>query len=562
MTNPLNTTNPQHLTFRYEELSFSILGGIRLERLEQMRVTIKVEFGRSTLSFGEGRGGAAIRHNLDLYNDSALEKLVRKCAERFEIGTIYIGKALGELINQLENYRLAEIKKNQQQETKKQISEEEKNAAIGFLQQKDLLQRTNELIGKSGMTGEESNRLLMYLIFTSRKREYPLHIISLASSGTGKSYLQEKVSELIPEEEKIEITTLSENALYYFGQQELKHKLILIEDLDGAESVLYPLRELKSKRKITKTVTIKDNRGNTKTVSITVEGPVCVAGCTTQESIYEDNANRSFLIYLDESKEQDEKIMQHQRKLSAGTINTEEEYKTKKLLQNAQRILKPVTIKNPYAELLQLPYEIFKPRRTNAHYLQFIEAITFYKQYQREEITDKETGEVYIETTLEDIAEANGLMKEILLRKSDELTGACRNYFEKLKTYLQQTKEKTFTSSEISRALRIPISTIKRYHLNLFTNGYIRHQENKNKDKSYSYEIISYEEYKELQSRITTALDEALEKISKSTGAHRLNGSPSAHRLTEPKKQKRISTLDHQPKKPSEGSKRDKKLVA
>jgi hypothetical protein len=64
-----------------------------------------------------------------------------------------------------------------------------------------------------------------------------LHVISLGSSGTGKSHLQEKVGELMPDENKIEITSLSENAFYYFGRQELKHKLILIEDLDGAGDV-------------------------------------------------------------------------------------------------------------------------------------------------------------------------------------------------------------------------------------------------------------------------------------------------------------------------------------
>lgn len=85
------------------------------------------------------------------------------------------------------------------------------------------------------MIGEEVNRLLMYTIFTSRQREQPLHVISLGSSGTGKTHLQEKVGELVPEEERVSITTLSENAFYYFGKQELKHKVILIEDLDGAE---------------------------------------------------------------------------------------------------------------------------------------------------------------------------------------------------------------------------------------------------------------------------------------------------------------------------------------
>jgi DNA primase len=114
------------------------------------------------------------------------------------------------------------------------------------------MQRTNNDIGKTGMIGEENNRLLMYLVFTSRLREQPLHIISLGASGTGKTYLQEKVSELIPEQDKLEITILSENAFYYFDRKELKNKLVLIEDMDGAENVLYPLRELQSKKKISK----------------------------------------------------------------------------------------------------------------------------------------------------------------------------------------------------------------------------------------------------------------------------------------------------------------------
>ena len=147
----------------------------------------------------------------------------------------------------------------------------------------------------------------MYLIFTSRKREQPLHVISLGSSGTGKTHLQSGVGELIPEEQRVSITTLSENAFYYFERRALANKVILIEDLDGAENALYPLRELQTKKRIVKTIASKNHKGETKTKYLTVEGPVCVAGCTTKEQVYEDNANRSFLLYLDEGEVQDEK---------------------------------------------------------------------------------------------------------------------------------------------------------------------------------------------------------------------------------------------------------------
>ena len=397
------------------------------------------------------------------------------------------------------------------------------------MQEPNLIGRTCEYIGKSGVIGEELNRILMYIIFTSRKLNHPLHVVSLGSSGTGKTHLQEKVSELIPDEDKLEITTLSENAFYYFGQRELSHKLILIEDLDGAINVLFPLRELQSKKRISKTVTFKDTRGITKTITLTVEGPVSVAGCTTKERIYEDNANRSFLIYLDESTEQDNSIMNYQRLLSAGQINTDEQEQIKKLLQTTQRILQNIKIVNPYAPQLQLPKEVFKPRRTNKHYLDFIEAITFYHQYQREEKADENTGEIYIETSLDDIAEANKLMKEILLRKADELSGACRNYFEQLKKYLEETKLSTFTNRSTGQALRIAHSTIKRYHFELHNAGLIKTIHDK-KSKTYWYEITTAQEYDQLKASINNALDEVLQKIKsiesdkkQLTGSHRLN---------------------------------------
>ena len=156
---------------------------------------------------------------------------------------------------------------------------------------------------------------------------------------------------------------------------------------------------------------------------------------------------------------------------------------------------------------------MFKPRRTNAHYLQFIEAVTFYHQYQREKHTDKATGEQFIETTLEDIAEANKLMKEVLLRKADELSGAARNYFEQLKLLLQQNKQLTFTNKEIRKTLRLPGTTVRRYHNELLQNGCIRLQGDKKK-KGYLFEIVSYQEYTELQNSISIVLDEILQRLS------------------------------------------------
>ena len=339
-----------------------------------------------------------------------------------------------------------------------------------------------------------------------------MHIISFGSSGAGKSHLQEKVAELIPEEDKIESTSLTSNALYYYGTYDLKNKLLLIEDMDGASEILYALRELMSKSRITKIFPRKDDKGMTRTVQITVNGPVTIAGCTTQEKVYEDNANRSFLIYINETLGQDEKIMEYQRKKSAGTINSEEENNIRQLLQNTQRILQPLSVRNPYAEQLKIPTEVFKPRRSNSHYLQFIEAVTFYHQCQREQKVDESSGEIYIETTLEDITEANKLMKQILLRKSDELNNACRNHLEQLKNYLKENNRSAFSTREVRQALRINASNQKRYMAQLFVNGFIK-KSSGTSAKGFTYEVVSYEEYNQLQNTISHVLDESLQNL-------------------------------------------------
>jgi hypothetical protein len=421
---------------------------------------------------------------------------------------------MAELINSVEAYRISRIESSKEKKTEnRKLSESRIKRAVTYLRSPNLMSRTNDDIGKTGLIGEETNRLLMYLVFTSRLREQPLHIISLGASGTGKTYLQEKVSELIPEEHKLEITILSENAFYYFGQQELKNKLVLIEDMDGAENVLYPLRELQSKKRISKTIPIKDSKGNLKTITLKVEGPICLAGTTTKEKLYEDNANRSLLIYLDNSKRHKEYIMNYQRRLSAGKIVTTKEDELKEFFKDMQMVLKPVKVRNPYAEYLVIPDHVFKPLRTNSHYLAFIETITFYHQYQREVKTDNNTGERYIETTIEDIEWANRLLKDVLLAKADELSGECRRFFESIKSWLTSSKRGSFYKNEIREEFRINPNNLKYYLAQLLKYGYLKIVGGNRHKTGYEYEVVNRDEYRKLNDHLTNALDQALKDI-------------------------------------------------
>jgi DNA primase len=502
----LNTRNPEYIVFTNDELQIVLLGGINLQQLDRLRVTVKI----SRVDTQDPLH--SIRHTLDLYNADYLEKFIAMAASRIETGTTVLNRAIAQLIDEIERYRLTRIESMKEQKPRrKELTEEQKRKAITYLQAPNLMERTGEDLGKTGVIGEENNRLLMYLVFTSRLRDQPLHIISLGSSGTGKTYLQEKIAELIPEHDKLEITILSENAFYYFEQTELKHKLVLIEDMDGAENVLYPLRELQSKKRISKTIPIKDSKGNLKTITLKVEGPICLAGTTTRERLYEDNANRSILIYIDGSPEHRELVMDYQRRLSAGKIDSSRERQLKESFKNMQMVLHTISVRNPYAELLKIPEYVFKPLRTNSHYLAFIETVTFYHQYQRDVKTDPSTGERYIETTPEDIRWANLLLKDVLLAKSDELPRQVREFFEGVKYHVKVTQKESFYAKEIRHKLRLNPMTVNRYLRELETRGYIR-KVGGNRKSGFEYEVLNWSEYSELQQGIKV-LDEILEKI-------------------------------------------------
>jgi predicted transcriptional regulator/energy-coupling factor transporter ATP-binding protein EcfA2 len=496
------------LVYNNCELKIEVWGGIKITGLERMKVTLKI----TRLNPPLGAGGLPVRHSFDLYHRQQTEQLIQSVSDGFDMNVKQVETTVAQLTQELENYRLQKLEAMQpKQESKPLMNEAAKQTAIAELKRPNLLKRTNEMIGLAGIVGEDSSRLIAYLVYTMRKQPVPLHVMFLGSSGSGKTYLQEKVSGLIPDEDKIEITQITENALYYFKQHELQNKLILIEDLDGAMAVFYPLRELQTKRRITKTVTLKDSKGNLKTITLTVEGPVCVSGCTTKEKIYDDNANRCILLYIDQGKEQDKHINEYQAKLAAGEVNKEREQQYKELFKNMQRLLRPIQVVNPYARHIQLPEQVFKPRRTMTLLLGFIEAITFYHQYQRE--VRQGAGGLYIETTIEDIEAAFALLKDVLFSKSDELTKAARDFLEKLKQLSQEANTDTFNARAIREQLRLNPGSMKRHLAELARYGYIRPSGNRYRKGSYEYTIVNLNEYEALKSSVEQHLQNILQAI-------------------------------------------------
>jgi hypothetical protein len=217
---------------------------------------------------------------------------------------------------------------------------------------------------------------------------------------------------------------------------------------------------------------------------------------------------------VDETPGHAREVMNYQRNHQAGLINELEQDQNRQLLKNAQRLLHKVRVINPYAPQLDIPECVFKKLRTNMHYLKLIEIITFYHQQGREWKQDRE-GRLYIETALEDIELANSLVKDTLIRKSDELGGDLRSFFESLKHYLQSQnrngEQNSFYSKDIRRHFRLHPMKLSRNLVNLEKRGFIK-LVSANRQSGYEYQVISWDDYQVLKSDVNI-LDRIMERL-------------------------------------------------
>ena len=230
----------------------------------------------------------------------------------------------------------------------------------------------------------------------------------------------------MPEEERIQYSAMTGQSLFYLGEKDLKHKILAISEEEGAHSASYALKLLQSEGVVSIASTGKNaTTGNLETQEYRVEGPVMLFSTTTAIDLDEELLNRCLVLSVDESREQTELIHAQQRKRRTleGLRANEDKQRLITLHQNAQRLLRPLKVVNPYAEHLTFLSDKTRTRRDHEKYLALIDAITLLHQYQRDVKRVEHNGAVieYIEVALSDIELANQLAHEVLGRTLDEL---------------------------------------------------------------------------------------------------------------------------------------------
>ena len=418
--------------FRFPLLHYRVIGNFN-DYTTTMKANIK--------AFTETE---AFVDSLDLYKHRDRQNFIFNLADRFEIrDQIQLEQDLAQIVEVIEKHK--ERKRDENTRSRPELTDWQKEEGMKFLTNPHLMDEIDRDYEKLGYVWERKNKLLLYLVMTSRLTEHPLHAIAVSRSGAGKSRLAEVTESLCPPEDAVSVSDLSANALYYYGEDDLKHRFIVIGETAGREGSDYPLRELISRRSITKAVPMKDAAtGQIRTVTITVNGPISLVETTTSSEVNQENLNRCFVIGIDESEEQTQRIQERQRKnytVEGFLLNQQLEAIQQKHIY-AQRLLKPIQVFNPFAELLTFPSRTLRSRRDNEKFLRLITVICFLHQYQRKVKrlkTGEQEGIEYIECSLDDYRIAYELLSDGVLENTlDDLPQAARKLFEIIRRYVHK----------------------------------------------------------------------------------------------------------------------------
>jgi DNA primase catalytic core len=388
---------------------------------DQMRVSARVSQGE--------------KYHVDTFDLlSARQRTVyvKQAADELALNPETIKKDLGKLLFELEALQERRIKETLEPKAKTvQLKEEEKSEALELLRDPKLLSRIVEDFDRIGLVGEATNKLVGYLAATSRKMEEPLALLIQSSSAAGKSTLMDAVLSLMPEEDVERYTAMTGQSLYYMADSSLKHKILSIAEAEGAQRAGYAIKMLQSEGKISIATTVKDpETGDLKTKKHEVEGPVAVLLTTTAAQIDDELQNRAIVLTVDEDREQTRAIHERQRRAQTleGMLSRVDRAQVLRVHRNAQRMLRPLLVVNPFADRLTFLDTKLRTRRDHVKYLTLIRAIAFLHQYQRPIRQAAHRGKTlpYLEATPEDIRTANGLAAEVLGRSLDELAPQTR----------------------------------------------------------------------------------------------------------------------------------------
>jgi len=308
-------------------------------------------------------------------------------------------------------------------------------------------------------------------------------------------------------------TKISANALYYFDSHQINGKALFIEDLEWTTQMLQPLATLQTQGRLVNTRATKDKDGMLHSTTFEVVANLCLLACAYSEKNFEEISLPFLCLHLNHTHNQDILVMEYQKRCKAGQIKTEEVKQAQQLLKSTIATLQNVSVINPFATLINLPEEVAYPRKSFLLLLNFIEVVTYFFQYQREQIADTETGEVFVKTHPQDIELAFKLLKNNLFRRADELSTSARGFYNWLSKYLTEAKTNQFTALDLRKAKPIHPRTLNNYLNELKLFGYVQVIGGNKHREGFIYKLTNFGNHTDKQSKIEQSIQATLKAV-------------------------------------------------
>jgi hypothetical protein len=411
---------------------------------------------------------------LDLYNAKQRGHFAAQAQLETGVDERTLKTDLGRVLMALETVQDEAIAEVLQPTPADAMTDTDRAAALALLKTPDLPARILADFQAAGVVGEATNKLVGYLAAVSRKLDRPLAVVIQSSSAAGKSSLMDAILSFVPEEERIQYSAMTGQSLFYMGQTNLKHKILAIAEEEGAHRASYALKLLQSEGELTIASTGSDPAtGNLITQEYKVEGPMSLFMTTTAIDIDEELMNRCLVLPVNEDREQTRAIhrLQRERRTLAGLTKKHEKQAILAVHRNAQRLLRPLAVVNPWADQLTFLDDRTRTRRDHEKYLTLIDVIALLHQHQRPiktaTVADKTVE--YIEATLADIELANRLAHEVLGVSLDELPPQTRRVLASVRELVHARmaaqglpqREVRFARGELRAATRISDTQLK-----------------------------------------------------------------------------------------------------
>jgi len=435
---PVVEASGDELRIQIDERRWRVRGIASATSFEALRVNLLVARERP-------RAGEVFHlDTLDLYSARSRGAFARAAGKELGLSEELVARDLGRVLLACEERAEQAVRVAQEPaEPKVELSEAERERALSLLRDPALIERICADFERIGVVGERDNCLLGYLAAVSRKLDRPLAIIVQSTSAAGKSALQEAVLSMVPSEERVSFSAMTGQSLFYMGESDLSHKVLAIAEEEGAKRAAYALKLLHSEGELRIASTGKEGQtGRLVTHTYTVRGPVAIFLTTTTIEVDEELLNRCIVLGVDEERSQTRAIheRQRQRETLEGVLAERERAGVLALHRDAQRLLAPLAVVNPYAPRLTFADARTRTRRDHMKYLTLIRAIALLHQHQRPKKTAAtESGEQlpYIEVARSDIVLANRLAHAVLGRSLDELPPGTRRLLGLIESHVE-----------------------------------------------------------------------------------------------------------------------------